>query len=275
MAQNLAAKYSKKVDEKFFKELLTEPAMNQDYEWSGVATVTVYGVDTVSNVDYTRSGTSRYGTPSELGTTKKDYTLSQDRSATWIIDRGNYTESQMVTESGKSMSRQEREVDNPEVDTYRLAAMDAAAVANGSTATAAVSASNAYEKFLDGQVTLDDALVPSEGRIAFVTPSYHALLKQDSSFILNSDRGQVALFKGECGEVDGVRIIKVPSSYFPANTAFIITHKAATCAPTKLEDMKIHDNPPGISGWLCEKRRIYDAFVLEQKKDAIYTHKTA
>lgn len=275
MAINLATKYSKKVDEKFFKNRLTEPALNNDYDWKGVDTVEVYGVDVVSNVDYTRSGSDRYGTPSELGDTTQTLTLTQDRSATWTIDKGNYNEQMAIKDAGKTMNRQEREVDNPEIDTYVLAVMDAAAVANGSTDTAAVSKTNAYEVFLAGTVALDDALVPEEGRMAFVSPSYYALLKQDTSFILNSEAGQKALFKGHVGECDGVKIIKVPSSYLPANTPFIITHKAATVSPTTLVDMKIHNNPPGISGWLCEKRRIYDAFVLDNKVDAIYTHKTA
>lgn len=46
-------------------------------------------------------------------------------------------------------------------------------------------------------------------------------------------------------------------------------------APIKLADYKIHDNPPGINGWLVEGRVIYDAFVLNNKKGAIYVHKTS
>ena len=56
---------------------------------------------------------------------------------------------------------------------------------------------------------------------------------------------------------------------------FILTHPMACVAPKHLEDYKIHDNPPGISGWLCEGRVIYDAFVLNNKKAAIFYHGTA
>ena len=41
-------------------------------------------------------------------------------------------------------------------------------------------------------------------------------------------------------------------------------------APVKLEDYKIHEDPPGISGSLVEGRVCYDAFILENKKKAIY-----
>ena len=49
----------------------------------------------------------------------------------------------------------------------------------------------------------------------------------------------------------------------------------ATTSPVKLSEYKIHDNPPGINGWLVEGRVYYDAFVLENKKSAIYVFKTA
>ena len=64
-------------------------------------------------------------------------------------------------------------------------------------------------------------------------------------------------------------------SYFPENVEFIITNQAATTSPVKLSEYKIHDNPPGINGWLVEGRVYYDAFVLENKKSAIYVFKTA
>ena len=41
-------------------------------------------------------------------------------------------------------------------------------------------------------------------------------------------------------------------------------------APAKLEDYKIHQDPPGISGSLVEGRVNYDAFVLDNKKSALY-----
>ena len=83
------------------------------------------------------------------------------------------------------------------------------------------------------------------------------------------------LLKGQMGEVDGIPIITVPRSYLPENTAFMLTNPIATTAPVKLSEYKVHDNPPGINGWLVEGRVYYDAFVLNNKKKAIYVHKTA
>ena len=55
----------------------------------------------------------------------------------------------------------------------------------------------------------------------------------------------------------------------------MICHSCATVAPAKLEDYKIHEDPPGISGSLVEGRIVYDAFVLENKAKAIYYQEVA
>lgn len=106
MAINLASKYSKKVDERFKLKSLTLAGGNKDYDWAGVKTVTVYSIPTVAMGDYTRTGTARYGTASELADVKQDLTLTKDRAFTFTIDRGNYEEQMMVKSAGKALARQ-------------------------------------------------------------------------------------------------------------------------------------------------------------------------
>jgi N4-gp56 family major capsid protein len=275
MAVNLASKYSNKVDERFKLGSFTEAAVNRNYDWEGVNSITVYSIPTVAMNNYTMSGTARYGTAAELDNTTQTMTLTRDRSFTFTIDRKNNQDTQMVMESGKALARQIDEVIIPEIDTYRLAAMSAAGIAVGNTATVAVTAANAYTMLLNGGAALDEDKVPAGGRVAFVTPAYYNFLKLDNTFIKASEIAQNMLIKGQVGEVDGVKIVKVPSIYLPVSTAFIITNPMATVAPTKLEDYKTHDNPPGINGWLIEGRKRYDAFVLNNKANCIYVHKIA
>jgi N4-gp56 family major capsid protein len=275
MAVNLASKYSSKVDERFKLKSLTDSATNQDWDWQGVNAITIYSVATSAMNDYSMTGSARYGTAGELGNTTQTMTLSRDRSFTFTIDKKNYQDTQMVMEAGKALARQIDEIIVPEIDTYRLAALSAAGIAAGNTATVAVTTSNAYVSLLNGGIALDEDKVPAGGRIAFVTPTFYSLLKQDNAFIKASEIAQNMLINGQVGEVDGVRIVKVPSTYLPANHAFIITQPIALVAPKKLEDYKTHDNPPGINGWLVEGRLRYDAFVPNNKANAIYVHKTA
>jgi len=275
MAVNLAQKYSSKVDERFKLNSLTDALVNQDYDWAGVVTITVYSIPNATMNDYVRTGANRYGTPEELQDTIQDMTLTQDRSFSVTIDKGNATEQMMVKKANKFLKRQIDEVVIPEIDTRRLAVMSAAAIANGAVDTTAPTSSTAYSKFLTGMEVLSEAKVPIKGRISAVTPNFYSLIKEDNSFIKQSEMGQKIAINGQVGEVDGAKIVMIPSSYFPANHAFILTHPVATVAPRKLEEYKIHDNPPGINGKLIEGRNIFDAFVRNSKVDAIYVQKTA
>jgi hypothetical protein len=275
MAMNKASKFAGKIDERFKTKLLTEIGVNNDYDWSGVVTVSVYGIDTVAMGNYTRSGQNRYGNVVELGNTKQDLTLTRDRAFTFSIDQGNFTETQMVMRAGEALARELDEVAMPEIDVYRLAAWTTAAVANSKNLnTGATTAVNAYSDFLALQTSLSDDLVPLTGRIAFMTAAYYAFLKQ-SNFVIDSQQAYADRKSGGYGTVDGAEIVVVPASYMPTNTNLILTHPVAMVSPRKIEDFKTHDNPPGINGKLVEGRLIYDAFILNNKVDAIACHKTA
>lgn len=278
MAINLASKYSNKVDERFEKQSQASLVTSGEYEFNGVDTVKVYSVDTVAMNDYTRTGSNRYGTVSELGNTVQTMQVTKDRSWTFTIDKGNYTQSQMVMNAGKACNRQIAQVVIPEYDTYVFGKIAAAAY-NGNAAladgvkhydTTAPSKTNAYQLFLKGQEVLGNALVPDAGRVALCSYAFANLLKQDSAFMKYSDRSQEMVIKGVIGEVDGTKIVMVPASRMPAGTNFILTHPMACVAPKQLWEYKIHTDAPGISGWLCEGRVIYDAFVLNNKAVATY-----
>ena len=276
MAVNLAEKYEKKVDERFKLGSLTEPFVNNDYNWDGVNKINVYNIPTVALVDYTRSGTNRYGTPTELQDSVTPYELTTDKAFTYTIDKGNQQDQMNVKDAGKSLRREIDEVITPAKDIQRLSVMAQAAVANSNIGTGTISKTNAYEMFLNGQVALDDKKVPVTGRVAAITPEFYKFIKLDPSFVKTGDMGTKISMNGLVGEIDGVKLIKVPSSYLPTNCNFIIAHPSATVSPAKLTEYKIHDNPPGINGNLVEGRVRFDTFVLEGKKDAIYAHyKTA
>jgi len=87
---------------------------------------------------------------------------------------------------------------------------------------------------------------------------------------MDTNIGNELRLKGVIAMVDGASVIKVPANRLPEGFGFMIAHPMATVAPTKLEDYKIHQDPPGISGALVEGRICYDAFVLDNKAKAIY-----
>lgn len=239
-AINLALKYSPNVDERFTRESQAMLALNNDYEFTGVETVKVYSIPVVAMNDYQRSGAGRYGTPTDLARNVQTLTVRKDRSFTFIIDQGDKIQSQMVSDAGKALSRQLSEVCVPEFDTYVFKTLADAAIAKGNYANTAITKADAYAAFLAGMEKLGDANVPDQGRVAFCSYRFANLLKQDPAFSKETEKAQDLVFKGVIGEVDGCKIVKVPSSRLPAGAAFIITHPIAATAPKQLEDYKIN-----------------------------------
>lgn len=269
MAVNLATKYSSKVDEVIINGALSAPSVNQDYDFVGAKAVKVYSFDPVAMHNYTRSGTNRYGTPEELPDEVQELILTQDRSFTFTIDKGNRIDTpEGVRAAAKALRRQIDLVIQPEIDKYRFTEI-AKNAGHKFYAATAISTSTAYDAFLEANEAIDESDIPSTGRVCNCSPAFLNLIKRDPNFVKSGDLSQSMLVRGQVGEVDGVAIVKVASSRLPAGLLFEITHKAACTAPVKLEEYKIHEDPPGISGQLCEGRVYYDAFVLNKKKDMI------
>lgn len=119
---NLATKYASAVQERFYKDSITQDSFSKDLdmEFTGVRTVKVYEVDTAPLNDYTRSGPNRYGTPRELTDNLQEFIMTQDKAFTYTIDKGNAKEQFNVKQAGTSLKRQMREVVTPYIDKYRM-----------------------------------------------------------------------------------------------------------------------------------------------------------
>jgi hypothetical protein len=275
MAVNLANKYQKPIDQVFALASLTKVGFAGKFDFKGANVVNVYTLTTQALGNYTRTGTERYGTPAEVQDTVATYTMTKDRSFSAVIDKGNYLQGNLVKTTGAFMKAQMDEQVTPEMDTHNLTVLTATAVAATQDVVTVVDATNAYEALLDAGVALDEAKVPAKGRICFATPTYYKFLKLDPDFIKPSDMAQKIMINGLVGEADGTMIIKVPSSYFPANTNFIVTHPLANVNPRQLDELFTHENPRGISGAVIEGRYIYDAFSFAQKLTSTYRSKSA
>ena len=275
MAVYYAENLSQTIDEQLSKDSLTDKAVNKDYDFDGVNKVNVYSVETVPLNDYDINAKSnRYGTPVELGNDVQTLELTQDKSFTFSIDRKNATDTMMAMSAAKALARELKEVVTPTIDRYRIAKYTAEALV-AHTKEETLTTETAYSAFLEGSMVLFDAKVPTEGRIAFVTSAYYKAIKLDKNFVSSGDKGQEIAVTGAVGTIDKTTIIVAPADYFVKGTNFIIRHPMAMTSPVKLADYKIHENPQGINGWLVEGRIYYDAFVLNNKKAAIYLSKQA
>lgn len=274
MAINLVTKFQPYVDEIFAKESKKHLVTNQDFDWNGAHTVKVYKISTGTMNDYDRAGTgtgaegSRYGKVESLNATTEEFTLKKDRSFTFAIDKLDEDETGQQLQAGKALARQQRLVVIPEVDSYVYGVM--AAGAGHKPTAVALTPDNIYDEITKATKALDDEEFPEEGRCIIVTPEVYRTMKKSPDITMETDIDTQLRKQGVVSNLDGALVIKVPSVRLPENCGFIMVHPCATVAPTKLEDYKIHKDPPGISGSLVEGRICYDAFILENKAKAIY-----
>lgn len=272
MSIELVTKFAPYVDEIFTTESKKALVTNRDFSWTGAHSIKLYKISTSSMNDYNRSGAdngnwSRYGAVEGLSAVTEEMMLKKDRSFTFIIDKLDADETALQLEGASALARQIRQVVIPEVDSYIYSIMCQNA---GITATAALTASNIYGEIVKATTALDNAEVPEAGRSILVTPSVYQLMKQSKDIVLETNIGNNLRLQGVISNLDGCNIIKVPENRLPENCGFLMCHHIATVAPTKLENYKIHKDPPGISGVLVEGRICYDAFVLDNKANAIY-----
>ena len=269
MAINLVTKFSPLVDEKFTAESKTSLVTNKDYDFVGAHTIKIYSVGTAPMNDYGRNtaGTSRYGTVNDLSNTLQEVSMEKDRSFTFAIDKMDEDETLGAMNAGSALARQLREIVIPEVDTYTYAKIAAGA---GTTVEETLTNTTTYDSIAKATETLDESMVPVEGRVAIMTPATYTLLKSDTKAVLETETGQNMRIRGVVSNMHGVMIQKVPSTFLPENTNYILTHKIATTQAIKLAEYKINTDPQGISGTLVEGRIYYTAFVRTNKAKAIY-----
>lgn len=266
---NLAEKYSKQVQERFYEDSYTQSsfATDLDAEFVGVKTVRVYEVDVAPMNDYTRSGTSRYGTPKELNDNVYEFQMKKDRSFTYTIDKGNQAEQMNIKEAGKTLRRQMREVVTPEIDAYRMKVW-AEQAGQHVALTAAPSKTTIVEALMDANVALDKKHVPKKNRTFYIDINYYKYLKLASEWLGIDALGQKSLAQGVIGTFDGVPVKALAT--VPTDVYFMLIYKNSAISPMKLKDYKIHSDVPGISGNLVEGRVMYDAFVKPTMANGIY-----
>lgn len=274
MAIDLAVKFAPYTDEQFKNESKKSLLTNNAFDWTGAHYIKVYKIGTSTMNDYDRSwekkaeNWSRFGPVADLDATTEEFALSRDWSFTFTIDKLDTDETAQQLAGASALARQNREVVIPEVDSYTYGVM--CSKAGHKPEAKALTSTNIYTEILAASEALDDAEAPEAGRVLVVTPATYALMKQSKDIIMETDVAQEMRLKGVIATLDGAAVLKIPAARLPAGFGFMLAHPVATVAPTKLEDFRIHQDPPGISGSLVEGRICYDAFVLENKAKAIY-----
>lgn len=266
-------RYKKELMEGFANSSETDGLFDHslDMEFSGVKTVHVKSLKTEPLQDYDRSknvGTgSRYGETKEVGNEEQTFTMTQDKSLSLSVDKGNNMEVMDKHKVGAIMKAEREEHIVPELDTYRLKkwAQDAGMHVELS---AAPTSDNIIEFIIKNRNKQRNKGV--KGNVSLLIPyEYLDTLMLAKQWINLDSLGGKTLPKGTVGQISGMNVIPVTDERMPANAAFMMIYKGSVIAPMKIKDFKGHVDPPGLSGDLIEFRMIHDAFVLGRKANGV------
>lgn len=270
---NLATKFSGKVAGVFKQQSFTENIANTEYdgEFIGANTIKIYSRDVIPLGDYNADAQGdRYGVAKNQGNTLDVKTLTQKKSATWTIDKTQAADMPAAVANANESLRENIDVEViPTVDKYRFGkwAIEAGMVVNE---PAALTKSNIMERIYAGQDYLDNNRVPANARFIVMPSEIYNMVKLSPEFVRQGDTSQKIMQTGVVGEIDAMKVIKVPRDLLPAGVNFMIMNRQSLLAPQKLDDYKVHKDPPGVSGYKIEFLIYHDAFVLAAKRNGVY-----
>lgn len=223
-------------------------------------------------------------------------TLSKDRGRAFMVDRMDNEET-IGMAFGTLAGEFIRTKVAPEIDAYTFAKL--AGTANILSATAAditVGTTDVPGLVDEGERAMNEAEVPYEGRILFISETAYAGLRAKiMRTVMNGDNG----INKEVETYDGMRVIRVPQSRFytaitlkdgttggqteggyvgtkttgkPIN--FMIVHPSALTKVVKhvLPRIFTPDENQKADAWKFDYRIYHDTFVFENKVKGIYLH---
>lgn len=221
--------------------------------------------------------------------------LEHDRDIEIAIDPMDIDETNLVTEIANIQNVFEEEQAIPEKDSYRFSKLAKEAETYKSKGavidTEALTTTNILEYFDQWMADMDDASVPQEGRILYLTSAVQKLLKEADGITRTMSVGAAGVIDRRVHGLDDVIIKPVPSARFkdkydfttgcvPATSAkqinMILIHPSCVISRDKYAYMKLFT--PGSDSRTADKyvyqNRYYtDTFLIENKACGIAVNK--
>lgn len=272
MAINYATKYQSKVAERFKKQSITASSVGNEYSFAGAKTIVVSSVDVVQLTDFSRTAAAnRFGAVANLGDTKQEMTMTQDKAFAFAIDAGDNSDQAIDKAAGQALRREIDEVVVPTLDKYRLTKW--AAGAGTHVTGAALTKNTILGAIIKAGGEMSNALVPEEGRTLYVPiKNYQLLVQADAVVDIHGKMAEDAVKNGVVGTIDRNKVVPVPDGWFPEGIEFMIKYKGSTVDPVKLQNYHIRKDAQGFDGPVVEGRIYFDSFVLTAKAAGIATY---
>lgn len=174
----------------------------------------------------------------------------------------------------------------PEKDAYTVSKIYADWVAEGKAADKTVlTVDNILAVFDKLMEAMDEALVPSTGRLLYVTPAVKTLLKSASNIGLSKSVEHQANINRVVDRLDEVRLITVPSflmktaydfttGFKPSTSAkqinLFLVHPSAILTPNKYAFVGMEAPAAGTKGdYIYYEKEYADVFILNNRTGAI------
>lgn len=264
---------------------------NPQVQWLDAKTIKLPVITLTGYKNHTRSIGFNAG---DLTNTWEAKTLSFDRDVEFFVDAMDVDETNLVASVANIQTVFEREQAIPETDAYRFSKLFSDFVKLGGTVnTTTLTTANFLDWFDGAMESMDDAGVPEEGRILYLTPAMYKVAKNAQGITrmmqINPNNGVV---NRKVWDLDDVEIVKVPSArmktkydfttgFEPADNAgqinCIAVHPDSVVARERYSYIKMF--APGTDsrtgdGYIYQNRKYGDLFVLAQRVDGIAINAT-
>ena len=291
MAYNYVTKFERTIDEVYRKGLLSADLSSQNDKAKFIDTKTIK-IPSLSVGGYKEHGRMGGWNRQEIKNTYQSKELTHDRDVEFFVDQMDVDETNQLLTAANVTNTFLREQSIPELDSYRFSKLytEFATTYGKTPVTEALTAANILDAIDDMFMRMNEAEVPEEGRVLYVTPTVERVLKTAAgisrSLGVQSNNGVI---DRRVSVLDNVRLQVIPSARMKTIYDFsdgfkpgvgakqmnmILLHPSAVIAPIK--HSAIYLFAPGEhtngDGWLYQNRMYTDLFLYEKRVDAVQIH---
>ena len=290
---NYAEQFTNLLQQKYSKELCSY-ALTQSHpeiKFINAQTIKLPRMTVSGYKDHTRTIGFNEGSMSNDWEAKK---LSHDRDIEIFVDPMDIDETNLTLSVANIQNTFETEQAIPEKDSYRFSKIYSDLKDySGVIDETAITAANFLETFDEWMCKMDEASVPEEGRVMYLTPALRKIAKEAEGIYRAIMVNTPSTINRNVHSLDDVQMVTVPSARMKTAYDFtegcvaaegagqinaILLHPTAVVCRDKYAYIKIFT--PGSDsrvgdGYLYQNRNYGDLFLLEKKVDGVVLNMTA
>ncbi|SET79836.1 hypothetical protein SAMN05443270_1469 [Lacrimispora sphenoides] len=278
-----ATTFTQLLQQKYAKELCSDALAqsNQQVKFLNAQTIKLPRMTVSGYKDHTRTPGFNSGTLSNDWEPKK---LEHDRDIEFFVDPMDIDETNLTLSVANIQNTFETEQAIPEKDSYRFSKLHAELTKySGRIDSTVITAANFLEAFDTEMAIMDEAGVPEEGRVLYVTPSMRKIVKEAEGIQRMMTVTTPSTINRKVHSLDDVAIKMVPAARMKTKYDFtdgcvaatdakqinwILIHTSCVVARDKYSYIKLFT--PGTDsrtadGYLYQNRNYGDLFLLEKK----------